>query len=251
MAEDENNTVYVVTGANRGLGLGLVRQLLTRPNTTVVATVRSEQTATSLKEERTITAQGKLHIIELDFSKAVAPETIRKMVDQVGVDHVDVLINNAGSVPPMTPAIDTTAEDLRAAFETDTIAPLLVFQALWPMLQKSKSSPKLIMVTSSVGSIAEMEPVPGGAYGPSRAAKNWLTKALHREHKDDGLVAIALHPGWVQTRAGQFAADQWGYTQAPPVTVESSVAGMLEVIDTATQDKSGKFLTQEGEVLGW
>ncbi|KAJ4394343.1 hypothetical protein N0V93_003560 [Gnomoniopsis smithogilvyi] len=250
MQEDKANTVYLVTGANRGLGLGLVRQLLARPNTTIIATVRSEQAATMLREEMT-PDQGNLYIIELDFSKVIAPESIRNMVDQVGVDHIDVLINNAGSVPPMTPAITTTAEDLRAAFETDTIAPLMVFQALWPLLQKSKSSPKLIMVTSSVGSIAEMEPVPGGAYGPSRAAKNWLTKALHKEHKDDGLIAIALHPGWVQTRAGQFAADQWGYAQAPPVTVESSVAGMLEVIDTATQDKSGKFLTQEGEVLGW
>lgn len=107
------------------------------------------------------------------------------------------------------------------------------------------------MVTSSVGSIEEMEPLPGGAYGPSRAAKNWLTKALHQEHKADGLIVIALHPGWVQTRAGQFAADQWGYAQEPPLTVEASVAGMLEVIDTATQDESGKFLTQEGRVLGW
>lgn len=250
MVGEEINTVYVVTGANRGLGLGLVRKLLTRPHTTIIATVRSEQAATSLKGEISMD-QGNLHIIELDFSKAIAPEVIRKMVDQLGVDHIDVLINNAGSVPAMTPAITTTAADLRAAFETDTIAPLLVFQALWPLLQKSKSSPKLIMVTSSVGSIAEMEPVPGGAYGPSRAAKNWLTKALHQEHKDDGLIAIAMHPGWVQTRAGQFAADQWGYAQGPPVTVESSVAGMLNVIDTATQDQSGKFLTQEGEVLGW
>lgn len=254
MTQPEQNTVYVVTGANRGLGLGFVKALLARPNVTVIATVRSEQAATALEEELK-SHEGNLHIMQLDFSKAIAPEVIRKSIDQTGVDHVDVLINNAGSVPPMTRAIETTAEELRATFETDTIAPLMVFQALWPLLQKSKSSPssspKLVMITSSVGSIAEMEPLPGGAYGPSRAAKNWLTKALHQEHKDDGLIAIALHPGWVQTRAGLFAADQWGIAQKPPVTIESSVAGMLQVIDTATQDTSGKFLTQEGEVLGW
>lgn len=245
-------TVYFVTGANRGLGLGLVKTLVARPDTTVIATVRSPQAAAVLKEE-TAALQGHLHIIELDFSQAIAPETIRSAVAQLGVGHLDVLINNAGSVPPMVPALQTTADDLRAAFESDTIAPLLVFQALWPLLQKAPPprSPKLIMITSSVGSIAEMEPVPGGAYGPSRAAKNWLTKALHQEHKDDGLIAIALHPGWVQTRAGQFAADQWGYAKGPPTTVEASVAGMMQVIDTATADTSGKFLTQEGEVLGW
>lgn len=256
MAEDKNNTVYVVTGANRGLGLGLVKALLSRSNTTVIATVRSQHAAETLREETATTDNGHLHIIELDFSKAIAPEVIRRRVDEVGVGHIDVLINNAGSVPPMVPAIQTTAEDLRATFETDTIAPLMVFQALWPLLQKSlsasaASSPKLIMVSSSVGSIAEMEPLAGGAYGPSRAAKNWLTKALHQEHKDDGLIAIALHPGWVQTRAGQLAADHWGFAEGPPETVESSVAGMLEVIDTATMDMSGKFLTQKGEVLGW
>lgn len=251
MTQAEQSTIYVVTGANRGLGLGFVKALLARPNVTVIATVRSKQAATTLKDEFK-SHEGNLHIIELDFLKAVAPEVIRQSIDQIGVDHIDVLINNAGSVPPMTRAIETTAEDLRATFETDTIAPLMVFQALWPLLQKSKRlSPKLIMITSSVGSIAEMEPLPGGAYGPSRAAKNWLTKALHQEHKNEGLIAIALHPGWVQTRAGQFAADQWGIAQKPPVTVESSVAGMLEVIDTATQESSGKFLTQEGEIVGW
>lgn len=251
MTQTGKNTVYVVTGANRGLGLGFVKALLARPNVTVVATVRSKEVATVLKDELE-PHEGNLHIIELDFSKAIAPDIIRKAFDQTGVDYIDVLINNAGSVPPMTHALETTAEDLRATFETDTIAPLMVFQALWPLLQKSITmSPKVIMITSSVGSIAEMEPLPGGAYGPSRAAKNWLTKALHQEHKDDGLIAIALHPGWVQTRAGEFAADQWGIARRPPVTVESSVTGMLVVIDTATQGSSGKFLTQEGETLGW
>ncbi|KAH8129452.1 hypothetical protein LI328DRAFT_159894 [Trichoderma asperelloides] len=64
------------------------------------------------------------------------------------------------------------------------------------------------MVTSSVGSIAEIEPMSGGSYSPSKAAQNWLRGALHPENKDRGLITIALHPGWVQTRAGQFAAEQ-------------------------------------------
>ncbi|KAI8628152.1 NAD(P)-binding protein [Xylariaceae sp. FL1651] len=248
-----NNSVYVVTGGNRGLGLGLVKALLSRPSTTVIATVRSEQTAAGLKEETSSATTGSgsaLQIIQLDFSTAVAPEKVREAVTAVGVDHVDVLIGNAGGAQPMVPALKTTAEDLRAAFETNTIAPLLVFQGLWPLMQKS-SSPKLIMISSSVGSIADMEPVPGGAYGPSRASQNWLTKALHQENKDAGLIAVALHPGWVQTRAGQFVADEWGYSKGPPVTVESSVEGMLKVIDGATKESSGKFLTYQGEVLAW
>ncbi|GAP87071.2 putative short-chain dehydrogenase reductase SDR [Rosellinia necatrix] len=248
-----SNTVYVITGGNRGLGLGLVKALLARPATTVVATVRSEQAAAVLKDETTNTAKGDgsaLHAVLLDFSTAVAPEQVRQTVTAAGVDKVDVLINNAGGAQPMVPALETTAEDLRAAFETNTIAPLLVFQGLWPLLQRS-AAPKLFMMSSSVGSISEMEPVPGGAYGPSRCAQNWLTRAIHVENKDSGLVAVALHPGWVQTRAGQFVADEWGFSKGPPDSVESSVEGMLKVIDGATKETSGTFTTSKGDTLGW
>ncbi|KAI3318593.1 NAD(P)-binding protein [Xylariaceae sp. AK1471] len=247
------STVYVVTGGNRGLGLGLVKALFSRLSTIVIATVRSEEASTTLKQETATALRGTgsaLHIVQLDFSTAVAPEMVRAVITKTGVEKVDVLINNAGGAQPMVPALETTAEDLRAAFETNTIAPLLVFQGLWPLMQKSPS-PKVIMISSSVGSIAGMEPVPGGAYGPSRCAQNWLTKALHLENKDAGLIAVALHPGWVQTRAGQFVADEWGFSKGPPDTIESSVEGMLKVIDSATKETSGKFITYKGEVLEW
>ncbi|KAM0247608.1 hypothetical protein ACHAQJ_009774 [Trichoderma viride] len=252
METDKGNYVYVVTGANRGLGLGLVLSLLTRPNTTVIATVRNEEAASALTQESIVALKGlgsRLRILKLDFSIMSSPVEVREAFN-FGIDHIDVLINNAGGAQPMVPAAEITASDLRAAFEVNTIAPLLVFQALWPFLQKSLS-PKLIMITSSVGSIADMEPVPGGAYGPSKAALNWLTKALHLENKDRGLIVIALHPGWVQTRAGQFVADQWGFASGPPDTIESSVEGMLKIIDEASKETSGKFITQNGQILGW
>ncbi|KAI2624797.1 NAD(P)-binding protein [Xylaria nigripes] len=253
---DENindNTVYVVTGGNRGLGLGLVKALLTRPATTVIATVRSEQALAVLNDEISDATQGDgsiLRSVLLDFSTAVGSEQVRQIITDVGVSKVDVLINNAGDVQPMVPALRTTAEDLRAAFETNTIAPLLVFQGLWPLMQKS-SSPKLFMMSSSVGSISEMEPMPGGAYGPSRCAQNWITKAIHQEKKDSDLIAVALHPGWVQTRAGQFVADEWGFSKGPPDTLESSIEGMLRIIDGATKEMSGTFITSKGVTLGW
>jgi NAD(P)-dependent dehydrogenase (short-subunit alcohol dehydrogenase family) len=241
-----------VTGGNRGLGLGLVKALLSRPSTTVIATVRSEETHATLKQEtaRATTGNGSvIHLVQLDFSTAVAAGEVREVILQVaGVEKIDVLINNAGGAQPMVPTVQTTAADLRAAFETNTIAPLLVFQGLWPLMQKS-ATPKLVMISSSVGSIAQMEPVPGGAYGPSRCAQNWLTKALHLENED--LITVALHPGWVQTRAGQFVADEWGFSKGPPDTIEASVEGMLKVIDETTRETSGRFITYKGEILGW
>ncbi|KAM5342226.1 hypothetical protein ACJ41O_015257 [Fusarium nematophilum] len=250
MAPSTKNTVYVVTGANRGIGLGLAETLLARPSTSVVATVRNEEAAASLKTELESVAAGAnstFDIVKLDFSAAAAlsPEQIR---DSFTVDQIDVLICNTGFSPPMALAAETAPDDLRAAFEVNAIGPLTVFQGLWPLLQKS-SAPKLINVTSSVGCITSQE-APGGAYGPSKAALNRLTRALHLQN--ECLIAIALHPGWAKTRMGELAARDWGYPGAPPETVDGSVQGMLDVIDNATRDTvSGEFVTYKGQILPW
>ncbi|KAB8075825.1 hypothetical protein BDV29DRAFT_171347 [Aspergillus leporis] len=253
MTISTDNKVYVVTGANRGIGLGLVKSLLTRTNTTILATVRNTEAATSLKSDSAAITPGSastLHIIELDFTTAISPEKIRQAIPTT-IPHIDVLIANAGWATSMKTATETTAEDLRTSFEINTIAPLLTFQAFWPLLQKS-STPKFIAITSSVGSIADQEPVPGGAYGPSKAALNWLTMALHVQNEEEGLVAVALHPGWVKTRSGDFAVKEWNYPDEPPVTVEDSVAGILKVTDEATREtSSGKFVTFGGDELRW
>lgn len=253
-----NKAVYVITGGNRGLGLGLVKALVARPNTIVVATVRSEEAAQSLKQDIG-GAQANLRIAQLDFSRAVAPQEVQRaiggLLSDAGVDYIDVLINNAGSAQPMVPATETAAEDMRAAFEVNATAPLMVFQGLWQQLQKSPTgSPKAIWITSSVGSISGIDDLEGlgaGAYGPSKAAQNFITKAIAEQNREKGLIAIALHPGWVQTRAGQFVADEWGAKTGPPSSIEDSVRDILNVVETATMETSGKFITQKGVPLGW
>lgn len=252
------NTVYAITGGNRGLGLGLVKSFLARPSTTVIATVRTAEAAAGLKAEKmTLGAGSQLHVAVLDFSSAIPPAKVLAAFEaataDAPIDHIDVLINNAGMCPPLTTAAETSAEDFRAAYETNTIAPMMVFQALWPLLQKSGTgAPKVIMMTSTVGGIGAQEPLPGGAYGPSKAALNWLTRALHLQNQASGLVAVALHPGWVQTRAGDFVAKEWDFGAGPPTTTEESVSGMVKVIDEATRDKvGGEFVLFDGQKWQW
>ena len=251
----EEMTVYVVTGGNRGIGLGLVESLLSRPHTIVIASVRNAEAAAQLKSRISSTGQDStLHILELDFSIAPSPPKILEALKATvpDLDHVDVLINNAAYISPLSIAAEISLEDLRQSFETNTYTPLMVFQAFWPLLQRSASAPKVIMVSSSVGSIGDQEPMPGGAYGPSKAALNWITRALHLQNEGTGLIAVALHPGWVQTDSGRFSASEWNYAPGPPHTLEESIAGMLSVIDNATRDSvSGSFVSFTGQVLSW
>ena len=254
-----DNTVYVVTGGNRGIGLALVKSLLARPSVTVVTTVRSAASSEGLlAEEITLGENSKLHVAILDFSTAIPPAKVLEAInasttnEATPLDHINVLINNAANCQPMSMALQTPAEDLRAAFETNAIAPLMVFQGLWPLLQKAKAAPKLFMITSTVGSIGGLEAIPGGSYGPSKAALNWLTKALHEQNVESGLIAVALHPGWVATGLGKFSAKEWGYHGELPTTLESSVSGMLKVIDGASRETiGGKFMRFDGAESPW
>ncbi|KAL4954727.1 hypothetical protein BDW69DRAFT_183209 [Aspergillus filifer] len=165
--------------------------------------------------------------------------------------NVDIFPNTPTTTSQILEALTTSASDLRTAFEVNSIAPLLVFQVFWPLLQKATiAAPKAVFITSSIGSTGDQEPVPGGAYGASRAAGNWLIRAIHVQHEADKLVAIALHPGWVQTRTGNFVAEEWGYAPGAPETVENIVNWNLDVMvasassdgairlwDTATGDE--------------
>jgi NAD(P)-dependent dehydrogenase (short-subunit alcohol dehydrogenase family) len=257
----ESHSVYAITGANRGIGLGLVEAYLAQPFTVVVAIVRSNDAAASLEKhakELTTGNQSSLQIVQLDFTKIDSPESIRNsfLGSTNGINHVNTLIYCAGHVTSMAPAINITAKDLREVFEVNTIAPLIMFQALWPLMETGLAAtaapPKFIMLSSSVGSIGGMEPFPGGAYGPSKAAVNHIVKSLHQQMGQSQLVSVALHPGWVKTAMGNVVAKDWNYTAGPPDTVEDSVKGILQVVDGATRENvSGKFVTQTGEEIPW
>jgi NAD(P)-dependent dehydrogenase (short-subunit alcohol dehydrogenase family) len=255
------NTVYVITGANRGIGFGLVEAYLARPFTTVVAVVRSNTAATSLKAAAEKASKGNgslLYTFEIDLSKVTKPESIRDRFHAAtsNLSHVNTLICSAGHATPMPPTIEISAVHLRECFEVNTIAPLVMFQALWPLMSNnaidSLSPPKFIVLSSSMGSIGAMEPFPGGAYGPSKAAINHIVKSLHMQMESNGLISVALHPGWVKTDLGNLVAKEWGYIAGPPDTVESSIRGILKVVDEATRENvSGRFVTQTSEELPW
>ncbi|XWX02210.1 hypothetical protein V2A60_010243 [Cordyceps javanica] len=286
----ESSTVYVVTGANRGIGLCMARSLLARAQTVVVGTVRSEDARAQLLAGTASVvpgAESKLVSVLLDYSTSSfssaggggleshdIARAFGPALAESGVGHVDVLVANAGHTMTMGGVLATTGAQMRALHDINTVGPLVTLQGLWPLMTRGRAArgragkAAYVLVSSSVGSIGMMEPVPGGAYGPSKAAANWIAKAVHTQlsggngggggegqgevESGNGVVGVAVHPGWVTTDMGRTAAASWGLAegQGPTLSPEESASHVLDIVDKA-EEFGGKFVMKGGEELLW
>ena len=230
---------YLITGANRGLGLEFVRQLLARGDA-VTACCREPSTATELHALGQ-SAGDRFKTLALDVTDA---SVIAKLPDQLGSGQpVDVVINNAGVAAGHESFGQFDAETMERVLRINAVAPMVVAQAVAPLLEKSGTDPKIVCITSQLGSITNANDLSFGlSYGMSKAALNMGVKKLSSEMTRRGISLIALHPGWVQTDMGGKNA-----TLKP----EQSISGMLQVIDGLTPDDNGRFLTYAGAELPW
>jgi norsolorinic acid ketoreductase len=252
MSSPEPKT-YLITGANRGIGRQLTTLLLSRPNTTVIAANRDPSHPTSTSLSALPTAPGSsLIVLKLDAS---IPEDASAAYTALTTAHptiksIDVLLANAGIIHSFGPALTTPPSVLTSHFNINTLAPLYLLQAFSPLLLASPS-PKFAIISTNVASLSIMEkvPFPALSYGISKIAGNYLVRKLHFENEK--LTTLALHPGWVKTDMGHFAATQNGMKEDDvPVTVEESASGLLKVLDEATKDNmSGEFVGYDGVVI--
>uniref|UniRef100_A0A8C2YBB2 C-factor-like n=1 Tax=Coturnix japonica TaxID=93934 RepID=A0A8C2YBB2_COTJA len=242
----------LVTGANRGIGLGFVRHLLALPNP-------PEWVFAQVKELQQLASKHpNLVIVPLEVTD---PASIKAAAASVGErlkgSGLNLLINNAAVLK--TNSLDTeTLKDMSDVYTTNTIAPLLLGQAFLPLLKKaaqespgsgmSCSKAAIINISSIGGSISSfagwdvMEIV---SYRCSKAALNMLTRCQSMGYREHGILCVAFHPGWVQTDMGSAA----GHT--PPLTVDASIGGMLKVLSNLSDKDSGSFLDWEGNVVAW
>ncbi|OAX79109.1 hypothetical protein ACJ72_06573 [Emergomyces africanus] len=197
-----------------------------------------------------------LYTVEIDFSDSNltnTPEKIRELVltSTDNITHINTLICSAATLTPMVPTLSITAADLRKCFEINTIAPLMTFQALWPLLQAAEGPKKFIMLSSSVASIGAMEPFVGSAYAMSKVSMNWATRSFHEQivgknGDGEGLVSVVVHPGWSSTEMGVTAAGDWKVEVKDVmegghmVTVDQSVQGVVMIVDGATRERMGE-----------
>jgi NAD(P)-dependent dehydrogenase (short-subunit alcohol dehydrogenase family) len=226
----------LVTGANRGLGLEFVRQLLARGDH-VIATCRHPGKATVLNP---LAGEfpGRLHVLPLDVGD---PKSIAELARELPLvcETLDLLVNSAGVLHSGERFGSLGAANLDDSFRINARGPLLLVQALAPTLVDGA---RIANITSELGSIAGLARFGTPSYNISKAAQNMATALLAKALAARGVIVLALHPGWVQTDMGGSEAT---------LTPTQSVHGLLQVIDGATLQSSGQFFNWHGDALSW
>ncbi len=218
---------FVITGANRGIGLEFARQLSERGEH-VIATARDPKRARDLRALN-------VRVEPLDVADA---GSVAEFAGRLAGSPVDVLINNAG-IGGEGAAIDRLSmEEVERFFRVNSVGPLRVTQALLPNLRAGNRK-RVVNITSVLGSIGRNDS--GGWYGyrAAKAALNQLTRTLAHELAPEGFTCVVLHPGWVRTNMGGRGAH---------LSPEESVRGMLKVIKKLSPRDTGRFFDYRGEV---
>lgn len=220
----------LVTGASRGLGLEFVRQFAARGDQ-VIAACRNPGAAGEL---RTLGVRA----AALDVAD---PVSIKSFVADLGGEPVDLLVNNAGISGEDSRVGALTLEGLRRVFDTNAFGPALLTQALLPNLVKSRR--KLVLnITSTLGSIGAGMPGFSYAYCASKTALNKITSKMAWDLRSQGIIVVAMCPGWNKTDMGGNDA---------PLLPKDSVARMIAMTETFALSDSGTFRREDGAVVPW
>jgi NAD(P)-dependent dehydrogenase (short-subunit alcohol dehydrogenase family) len=220
---------WLVTGANRGIGLAFARELVQRGDA-VIATAREPAGAKEL-------AATGARVEPLDVS---ADASVATLAHALSGEPLDVLINNAAIGDGVDSIRNLDFRNLTRFFEVNSAGPLRVAKALLPNLERGHRR-TIVSLTSGLGSISQNN---GGwyEYRASKAALNMLMRTLAAELAPERYICIVLSPGWVKTDMGGEAAT---------LTPQESVRAMLRVIEGLTPKDSGKFLDHRGRELPW
>ncbi|EIN06161.1 NAD(P)-binding protein [Punctularia strigosozonata HHB-11173 SS5] len=246
-------TVWLVSGANRGIGLGIVTEIAAKPDTVVFAGARNPSAAKDL-HALADKYPGKLHVVKLVSGDRqgndAAVEEIKRLAGRL-----DVVVANAGVLSSVNRVLDESPEAVREHMEVNLIGTLVLFQATYPLLVANTKSPKFIPVSSYGGSITLAPPLGLKlfAYSASKAALNWMARKLHYEHESDGLVVFPLNPGAVDTGMTVAAcAKDDVLAQAEFVPPEVVAGQIVTLIDGATRESAGgQFMNHDGNRLEW
>lgn len=227
---------WMITGANRGIGLALTMELLRRGDH-VVAAAR-DPWGGALTEVAGGQA-GTLTPLELDVTSDRSVAAAKQALDG---RPIDVLVNNAGVYGPRDrqSALDMDFKAWREVFEVNVYAPLRVAQAFLPNVEAG-SGRKIVTISSRMGSIGS-NPSGAIAYRSSKAAVNMVMVGFGNAVRGSEVAVLLFHPGWVRTDMGGSGAD------IPPA---ESAAGLIATIDASGMRETNSFRNWKGEAIPW
>lgn len=236
--------VYLITGTSSGIGHELVKQLAAKDNHKIFATIR-----TSGAEKLAgipCAAGSSIHVVDgVDVSDDSAGETLLKKLNG---SEIDAVIHNAGSLSgdrspygagyagmAQQNLDKVTMEQMRAAFEVNTLGTLRVQKAVNCLI---KEGGKVCVISTGLASIGENTSGGTYAYRTSKAGVNMITKCLSCDLKEKGVSVRAIAPGFVATEFGPGLEQmkKWG-----AMPVEVSVQGIIKLIDEMNMDNTGEF----------
>lgn len=229
-------TTVLVTGANRGLGLEFVRQYAAS-GARVLACARHPGGAKALLD-LAAASNGKITVHPLDVS---SDASVAHLAAEIRAEPIDILINNAGVYGGDHQRLgDLDYETWMRTLNVNALGPVRVVEALRTNLGKGGDK-KAIAITSAMGSTPRHD---GAAliYRSSKAALNNAIHGLSIVLKGDGIIAVPMHPGWVQTDMGGPSA---------PLTPQQAVASMMKVIGGLTPADSGRYINYDGGEIPW
>jgi NAD(P)-dependent dehydrogenase (short-subunit alcohol dehydrogenase family) len=235
MTEKQIQDVALVTGANRGIGLEVVRQLANKGITVILGArdiSKGEAAAEILKEEGLEVLARQLDVTEQDSIDHLVAE-----IEQF--KQLSILVNNAGILyDTWQQAIAPDFDIVYEALETNTFGAWRMCKAFIPLLQRSKHG-RIVNVSSGAGSLTNMS---GGtpAYSVSKVALNALTRMLADELRGTGILVNSVCPGWVATEMG-------GSGGRP---VEEGAAGIVWAATLPADGPTGGFF-RDGKPLPW
>ena len=234
---------YLVTGANRGLGLEFTKQILNGGHAVYAAcrNINDIDELQSLSDEY----QENLIVVKLDINNH---DSILELNNQLQDIAIDVMINNAGTIGPLPYFENTYKQHFGTidydvwsdVFKTNLFGPLKMAETFLEQIKKGQDK-KMIFISSVVGSIAD-DHQKAFAYATSKTALNKSVALLADILKDEEIKVLAMCPGYVKTRMNGGGAN---------LEPQESIEGMLKQIDDLDTESSGTFLRYNGEEINW
>lgn len=238
----------LVTGANRGIGFELARQLAEK-GYTVYAGMREPERSGEL-EALAARDGARLTTVGLEVTKEADMTAVaERIASEAG--RLDLLINNAATFAHDEEGVlDTRADEMLRVLAVNSVAPVIVTRHFVGLLEKT-AAPDALPVVATVSSGAALLrrelPAPGSQYSyhASKAALNVYLMRLAADLREKGILSIGLSPGFVLTDMTR-AADL-----SPTLQPTESAAGQIRVLENRTLDDAGKFFDYTGEELDW